>query len=95
MINEQTRLIDVTVGELIDYIKDNVKLQPETPQEVEEDKWIYGLKAFAKQYGLSLRAANTIRHKKELKDADAVVKSLRKIKFNKAKCDELFAQGVF
>ena len=93
MINEQTRLIDVTVGELLDYIKDNVKLQQETPQPEQEDKWIYGVKAFAKRYGLSLRAANDIRHKKVLKDA--VVKSLRKVKFNKAKCDELFAQGVF
>lgn len=93
MINEQTRLIDVTVGELLDYIKDNVKLQQETPQPEQEDKWIYGVKAFAKRYKLSLRTAQKVRHKKELKCA--VVKSLRSVKFNKEKCDELYAQGIF
>ncbi len=94
MIHEQTRLIDVTIGELMDYIKENVKLQTEeTPPKPTEDKWIYGIKAFAKRYKISLSTAHNIRHSGKL--GDAVVKSVRNVKFDKKKCDELFAQGIF
>lgn len=95
MIHEKTRLIDVTVGELMDYIKENVKLQPEQqPTSVpQEEKWIYGIKAFAKRYHKSESVAHNIRHSGKL--GDAVVKGVRNVIFDKQKCDELFAQGKF
>lgn len=94
MITDQTRIIDVTIGELVSYINDKIKV---THQEIEketeiEDVFIHGIKAFAIRYSFSLSKAHRLRHSKKLEDY--VVTTPRSVKFKKKECDELYRKGL-
>lgn len=95
MINEQTRVIDVTIGELMSYINENIKVAPQEQKETEiEDAFIHGIKAFADRYHISEKKAHQIRHSGVLGDGN-VIKTVRSVKFRKKECDELYNKGVF
>lgn len=94
MINEQTRVIDVTIGELMSYIKENIKVAPQEQKETAiEDAFIHGIKAFAARYHLSEKKAHQIRQSGIL--GNNVIKTVRSVKFRKKECDELYNKGVF
>lgn len=95
MINEQTRVIDVTIGELMSYINENIKVAPQEQKEIAiEDAFIHGIKAFADRYHISEKKAHQIRHSGVLGDGN-VIKTVRSVKFRKKECDELYNKGVF
>lgn len=59
MITERTRLIDVTVGDFIDYLKDCGLIgHPESKIEYAGPEYVYGLEGLAKLLGCSIGTAS-------------------------------------
>ena len=58
MITERTRLIDVTVGDFVDYLKDCGLIgQPEPTVEYSEPEYVHGLAGLAQLLGCSIGTA--------------------------------------
>ena len=89
MITERTRLIDVTVGDLMEYLRENLKPeQPRTePEPREPERFVYGIKGLADLLGCSESAAQ--RKKSAGMFKGAVMQSGRKITVDVRKVHEI------
>lgn len=77
MISAETRLIDLTVGELMDLITSKISPAPAPAKDYTEKKYVYGLAGIAKLLGCSIRTASDI--KASGKIDGAIIQEGRKI----------------
>lgn len=89
MITERTRLIDVTVGDLMEYLRENMKPeQPiREPEPQEPERFVYGIKGLAELLGCSETTAQ--RQKSAGKFKGAVMQVGRKITVDVRKVHEI------
>ena len=89
MITERTRLIDVTVGDLMEYLRENLKPEKPTQEtaEQEPERFVYGIKGLAELLGCSKSAAQ--RKKSAGMFKGAVMQSGRKITVDVRKVHEI------
>ena len=87
MITERTRLIDVTVGDLMEYLRENLKPEQPRPEPREPERFVYGIKGLADLLGCSESAAQ--RKKSAGMFKGAVMQSGRKITVDVRKVHEI------
>lgn len=76
--NADTRIIDLTLGELLDAVEDRVKavLAGKPQAEDKKKKYVYGLKGLAKLFGCSKTTASRIKTSGKIDKAITQVGSL-------------------
>ena len=89
MITERTRLIDVTVGDLMEYLRENLKPEKPTQEtaEQEPERFVYGITGLAELLGCSKATAQ--RQKSAGKFKGAVMQVGRKITVDVRKVHEI------
>lgn len=86
ILNLETRVIDVTVGDLLEKIKETVRAEisikkPETVQENKEDEYVYGIEGLANFLHCSKSKAQKLSNSGKIDSA--IFRFGRKIMFNK------------
>lgn len=60
-IDPQTRIIDLTVGQLVELLESAKDVPIQTPQEVKECRKVYGIAGIAQIFNCSMTTANRIK----------------------------------
>lgn len=76
--NTNTRIIDLTLGELLDAVEERVKetLAGKTPADDKKKRYVYGLKGLAKLFGCSKTTASRIKTSGKIDKAITQIGSL-------------------
>ncbi len=60
-IDPQTRIIDLTVGQLMELLESAKEAPKQAPQEVKEHRKVYGIAGIAQIFNCSMTTANRIK----------------------------------